>query len=122
MKQIFCHSLPRPFKDYLQNAYARRSEWATSYTPDLPLWGNTTSNPREAAIRNLRNRVLARVRARNIVQLSDFLLTYLDDYYRRRVLAVVNCQFDDVLSDRIAYSPSGVSKEDITKVFCPTLT
>ncbi|XP_001199878.3 uncharacterized protein LOC763787 isoform X1 [Strongylocentrotus purpuratus] len=113
---MFDPTLNQSYRDYLASTYSRRHEWACSYRTDLPLRGNTTNNYGEAAMRVLKDRILARTKAVNVAQLADLLSNNLQDYYERRILDVANGRVDHVLSSRSAVKPGDITDQDITKI------
>ncbi|XP_071484474.1 uncharacterized protein [Diadema antillarum] len=119
--ELFASSMADPelhksFKDYLQSAYSRKSQWACLYRTELPLRGNLTNNYCESAMRLLKDRVLSRTKAFNIAQLADFLSSHLQDYYERRILDVANGRLGDVLSSKSMVNPVGISKQHVTRI------
>ncbi|XP_064648753.1 uncharacterized protein LOC135500965 [Lineus longissimus] len=67
------------FKD----TYDRRHAWAVSLREELPIRGDNTNNYVEAAMRILKDKVFNGVKAFNVVQLLDFMLTRFEAYYVR---------------------------------------
>ena len=65
------------YVQHLDNIYERREAWAICMRKNLPIRGNNTNNFVEAAMRVLKDNVFYRVRAFNVIQLQDFILTIL---------------------------------------------
>lgn len=80
---------------YLVNLYQRKSEWAICCRSSLPIHGNNTNNFVEAAMRVLKDQVLMRTKAFNMVQLADFIVMRMDSYYQRRCIDVANNMTQD---------------------------
>ena len=80
--------------------YERRLEWALCYLDSLPLRGNNTSNYCESAMRILKDKIFHRAKTYNVVQLVDFLLTRMDQYYQKRLLDVSHNRLDKALGSR----------------------
>lgn len=110
-------TLQQSFKDYLQKAYDRRSEWACSYRTDMPLPGIGINNFCEASVRVLKDGVLSRTKAYNIVQLADFVSNHLQDYYEGRILDVANGRLGNLLNSSASMEDAGdITEQDITKI------
>ncbi|XP_038047808.1 uncharacterized protein LOC119721923 [Patiria miniata] len=84
--------------------YERRTEWALCYRNNLPLCGNNTSNFCESAMRILKDKIFHRAKTYNIVQLVDFLLTRMDQYYQKRLLDVGHNRLNEALGSRYVSS------------------
>ena len=78
------------FLDYACNMYRRREEWALCFRTDLPVRNNNTNNYVEAAMRVLKDRILHRTKAYNIVQLADFVTTNMELFYKKCLINVAN--------------------------------
>jgi MULE transposase domain len=80
------------YQKHIHQLWERRQDWALCYRREdnLLLRGNNTNNYVEAAMRILKDQVLHRVKAFNIVQLVEFVTTRLDAHYRRKLLNGAN--------------------------------
>ncbi|PIK36987.1 hypothetical protein BSL78_26177 [Apostichopus japonicus] len=96
--------------------FKRRKEWAICHREDLPTRGNNTNNYAEDAMRVLKDQIFERVRAYNVVQLLDFLLTRMPSNYERRITDIANGRIDVTLSKK--YLPGGgvIEKEMVRKL------
>ncbi|KAG1662103.1 hypothetical protein GQR58_021112 [Nymphon striatum] len=101
---------------HCEKLHERRHAWAVCYRNDLPVRGNNTNNYAEAAMRILKDQIFERVRAYNVVQLLDFLVTRMNAYNERRLTDLSNGRVDVTISRR--YLPGGTSipKGNVTKV------
>ncbi|KAF0310052.1 hypothetical protein FJT64_018873 [Amphibalanus amphitrite] len=101
---------------YLQGFAARRQEWALCLRTDVPTRGHNTNNIVESAFRVLKDSVLYRTRAFNLLQLFDFVTVQLSKHYARRACDVANGR------QRAAPVRGGTSQETgtVTQVFCMT--
>ncbi|KAJ1526610.1 hypothetical protein ONE63_008196 [Megalurothrips usitatus] len=77
-------------KTHLENFIPRSAEWALFQRLHLLTRGNQTNNYCEANIRILKEKVMNRLKAFNLVQLLDFMLTRYDSYVESRIIDVVN--------------------------------
>ncbi|KAE8749126.1 hypothetical protein FOCC_FOCC004034 [Frankliniella occidentalis] len=68
----------------------RAKEWALCHRQDLTLRGNNTTNYTESSFRQLKDIIFERLKAFNMVQLFDFLVTKLEAYYQSRIASVLN--------------------------------
>ncbi|XP_070839700.1 uncharacterized protein [Chaetodon trifascialis] len=94
------------FVRYLQEVFKRREEWAICLQAQPPTGGNRTSNYVESAMRVVKEKVLHRLKAYNVTQLVDFVITRMEAHYIRRLT--------DVSSSRLQTSLKRVLKtEDI---------
>jgi len=80
---------------HLQCLYDRCSEWALCWRSDLPVRSNQTNNYCESAMRVMKDKVLQRTKAFNVLQLIDFVLTRLDGHYQRRLIDAANNRLQD---------------------------
>ncbi|XP_033641438.1 uncharacterized protein LOC117301526 [Asterias rubens] len=89
--------------------YERKHEWALCYLDSLSLRGNNTSNYCESAMRILKDKIFHRAKTYSAVQLVDFLLTRMDQYYQTRLLDVSHNRLEKALGSRYisAGSPAG---------------
>ncbi|XP_022109708.1 uncharacterized protein LOC110989545 [Acanthaster planci] len=94
-----------PVKATYLRMYERRTEWALCYRNALPLCGNNTSNYCESAMRILKDKIFHRAKTYTVVQLVDFLLTRMDQYYQKRLLDVGHNRLNEALASR--YISSG---------------
>ena len=63
------------------NKLVEKSElWAACYRGDAALRGHSTNNTVESSIRILKDKIFKRLKAFNLVQLTDFLVTRLEQY------------------------------------------
>ena len=56
-----------------------RTEWALSYRLDRPTRGNFTNNYAEAGIRVLKEIIFGRVKAYNLVQMFEFIVSIMEN-------------------------------------------
>ena len=63
----------------LQQFWERRTEWALSYRLDRPTRGNFTNNYAEAGIRVLKEIIFGRVKAYNLVQMFEFIVSIMEN-------------------------------------------
>ncbi|XP_069586169.1 uncharacterized protein [Ranitomeya imitator] len=75
---------------YLEKMRDRAGEWAMCHRATLLTRGPDTNNYSEANIRVLKEKVLMRVKAFNIVQLFDFLTTRFMTYFEQRIISVLS--------------------------------
>ena len=90
------------FTAYLVLQYARKDSWALCYRSGLLVRGNCTNNVCEAAMRILKDNILARTKAFNLVQLLDFVVCRMDLYYQRRILDAANNRLQSLRYRRAA--------------------
>ena len=89
---------------YLASLYQRRKEWAICCRSTLPVRGNNTNNFVEAAMRVLKDQVLMRTKAFNIVQLADFIILRMNSYYQRRCIDAANNRTQEMNKKYLANS------------------
>lgn len=75
---------------HLQEVFKRREEWAICLQAHLPTRGNHTNNYVESAMRVVKEQVLHRLKAYNVTQLVDFVVTRMEAHYTRRLTDVAN--------------------------------
>ena len=101
---------------HLQSLYERWSEWAVCWRTDLPVRGNQTNNYCESAMRVMKDKVLQRTKAFNVLQLADFIVTRLDSHYQCRLIDVANNRLDTSRTSRFLASSKAASDESIRQV------
>lgn len=77
------------FHAYFQKLYNRHEEWAICFRDTLPVRNHNTNNLDEAAMRILKDKILLRTKAYNVVQLFDFLVVDSEQYYTRKILHMI---------------------------------
>ncbi len=82
------------FLKHMEGLWPCRQEWATCYRSKLPVRGNNTNNLSEAAVRILKEIVFSRVKAYNLIEMFQFVVDKLENYYQRRILSVAHSRFD----------------------------
>jgi hypothetical protein len=77
---------------HVEDLWKRKEDWVLFFRSEqhMLVRGNNTNNYVEAAMRILKDNVLERVKAFNVVQLTDFIVTRLDSYYERKLLDGAN--------------------------------
>lgn len=117
----------------------RKKEWVLLFRRDLTTRGHNTNNFAEACIRVLKDIVLQRRKAYNVVALVDFIISVWEDYFRRRLLTHAHnrkpihaLQYDrllrrmpasaaqavTMLDDNVYQVPSGQEDEKVYEVNC----
>lgn len=117
--EIQANDIASLYPNYLAHCkklYDRRQAWAVCYRHHLLVRGNNTNNYAEAAMRILKDQIFERVRAYNMVQLLDFLVTRLPSYYERRLIDLANGRVNVTVSKRFLPGGSSIPKGDIIKV------
>ncbi|KAK8385132.1 hypothetical protein O3P69_012136 [Scylla paramamosain] len=117
--EVQANDIASLYPNYLAHCkklYDRRQAWAVCYRHDLLVRGNNTNNYAEAAMRILKDQIFERVRAYNIAQLLDFLVTRLPSYYERRLIDLANGRMDVTVSKRFLPGASSIPKYDIIKI------
>ena len=94
------------FQSYVTALYVRKEIWALTYRDTRLALGNNTNNFCEAALRMLKENVLNRTKAFNIIQLFDYV---------RRILDVANNRVSDPRS-RYVMEAADVDKQKVHKV------
>lgn len=74
------------FQKYLMHVWESKYVWASCYRRGLPIRGNNTNNYIEALFRILKDVIFDRVKAHNLIQLTDFILTKYELYLYQRYL------------------------------------
>jgi hypothetical protein len=103
------------YVEYCEKMYERRRQWAVCYRKELPMRGNDTNNYVESAMRVLKDHIFDRVRAYNVTQLIDFLLTRLPSYYERRLIDLANGKTDVFVAKRFLPGGEGIAKDSIVQ-------
>ncbi|XP_065306334.1 uncharacterized protein [Dermacentor albipictus] len=96
--------LRKPHRAYVTRVRAfleRKEEWVLFFRLSLMTRGHNTNNYAEATIRVLKDVVLGRQKAYNVVALVDLVATVWEDYFSRRLL---NHAYNRVPAHQIFYS------------------
>ena len=104
------------FLAHVEKLHNRRQAWAVCYRHELPTRGNNTNNYADAAMRILKEQIFERVRAYNVVQLLDFLVTRVSSYYERRLTDLANGRVDVTVSRKYLPGGSSIPATSITKI------
>lgn len=78
------------FTKYVTKLWERKKEWCLSYRKESPTRGHNTNNLVEASIRVIKDIILQRCKAFNVVALTDFVTEILENYHVRRLLSYAN--------------------------------
>ncbi|XP_056142815.1 uncharacterized protein LOC130118399 [Lampris incognitus] len=104
------------FKAYVEKLYSRRECWALCYRDTMPIRSNNTNNYSEAAMRILKDKILHRTKAYNVLQLFDFLTTCLSAYYEARITDAAIGHWEGLQKSRFLVKSNSVEPEDIHKI------
>lgn len=116
--EIQANDIASLYPNYLAHCkklHDRCQAWAVCYRHDLLVHGNNTNNYAEAAMRILKDQIFEHVRAYNIAQLLDFLVTRLPSYYESRLTDLANGRVDVTVSKRFLLGGSSIPKDDKIK-------
>ena len=100
---------------HVSNVYEKRERWALCFRQGLPVRGNATNNYAEAAMRIIKDKIFHRMKAFNLSQLLDFLITRMEQYYEARLIDIANGRLDRVLTSRFRPKTSGIDPESIVR-------
>ena len=99
------------------NKLVEKSElWAACYRGDAALRGHSTNNTVESSIRILKDKIFKRLKAFNLVQLTDFLVTRLEQYYSRRLANIANNRTDELRHTRYFPKDSDIALANVWQV------
>lgn len=96
-KEMITNSITLKYPNYIKYLHKyeeRKEEWAMFARQDLLIRNNHTNNYSEAGMRVLKDKVLKRTKAFNVVQLFTYLAQDLNDYYKRKIIDFVNNRFE----------------------------
>ena len=103
------------FVAHVNNILSRRAEWTLVDRLNLSIRGNHTTAYCEAGMRILKDKIFHRLRAYNIVQLADFMLTRYEDYHMCRLTDVANNRLPSYsVTSRFYPNHKGISLDDVT--------
>ena len=105
------------FLKHVQGLWNKHKEWALCYRENLPIRGNNT-NISEAGVCILKEIVLSRVKAYNLVELFQFVVQKLESYYQRKLLSVAHNRIDRYIQAKYRGLNAGkIKKEHIIPCF-----
>lgn len=70
--------------------WERREYWALSFRLNLPMRGNNTNNYIERSFGIIKDIIFSRTQAFNPVQIFQFIITNMERFYERRLLAIAH--------------------------------
>ena len=88
-KELKCEK----YSYYIAKLYTRKQEWALCHRNEKLIRNNNTNNYCEAAIRVVKDKVLYRWKAFNIVQLCHFITERMEKFYQRRLADIALNRF-----------------------------
>lgn len=92
--QQACHDTTAlKYKGYIGHVealYERREEWTLAARKDLNVRGHHTTAYCEAGMRVLKDKIFNRLKAFNVCQLTDFMLSRYEDYNIRKLIDISN--------------------------------
>ena len=103
------------YTEHLASVFETREAWALCFRSNLMTRGNNTTNYVESTMRIVKDKVLYRLKAYNVTQLVDFLLTRMESYYTRRLLDVANNRTANIRQSRFFFSDCDVNCDNIVK-------
>lgn len=104
---------------HLNDLYKRANEWALSFRKDLLTRGNDTNNYSESNVRRMKDDVMHRLMAYNLVQLFDFFTTRLEAYFERRIATVLNNRLPNYTKSKHFVKPSKLEPlECVASSYC----
>ncbi|PIK60343.1 hypothetical protein BSL78_02712 [Apostichopus japonicus] len=111
-----CQMYPK-YKEHVATIFERKASWSLAARQDLRIRGNNTTAYCEASMRILKDKILHRLKAYNICQLMDFMLTRLEDYNTRKLTDIANnCLGASLLVSRFYPSAKDVQSSSIDQV------
>ena len=103
------------FMDYAKKLVEKSELWSSCYRDDVALRGHSTNNTVESSMRILKDRIFKRLKAFNLIQLIDFLVTRLEQYYERRLTNIANNRLDTVSHSRYLPKDSDIALCNVWK-------
>ncbi len=73
------------YEDRVKGLLDNKQEWVQLYRADLPIGGNHTNNYAEGSIRVLKDVILQRTKAFNVVALADYIAVTWEKYLQTRL-------------------------------------
>ncbi|KAJ8277811.1 hypothetical protein GJAV_G00080350 [Gymnothorax javanicus] len=73
------------FLKHLEDIFMRREEWAIYLHKQLATWGNNRNNYAESAMQIVKERAFHHLKAYNLTQVVDFIITRMEAHYVRRL-------------------------------------
>jgi len=98
---------------YAKKLLEKSELWSSCYREDVALRGHNTNNTVESSMRILKDRIFKRL---NTVQLVDFLVTRLEQYYERRLINVANNRHDELSHSRYLTKDSHIALCNVWKL------
>ncbi|XP_023311650.1 uncharacterized protein LOC111692125 isoform X2 [Anoplophora glabripennis] len=98
--------------NYLNNYWwPKRECWVKAYRRGVLMKNNHTNNYSESTIRQIKDKIFSRIKAFNLMQMVDFMLTKFEDYTERKLLdATSNRSSKNLLDKDIKMPPLDLIK------------
>ncbi|GFR01670.1 SWIM-type domain-containing protein [Trichonephila clavata] len=109
-----CKNYPDYVKRF-RNFLARKKEWILLFRKDLITRNNNTNNFSEASIRILKDVILSRTRAFNVIALCEFFLGVWEDYFTKKLFEFATSRrlSVTVFYDKIRKKSSNFTENDL---------
>lgn len=105
------------FVRHLQEVFKQREEWAICLQVQLSARGNQTNDYVESAMRVVKEKVLHQLKAYNVTQLVNFVVTRMEAHYTRRLTDVANNRLQTSLKRLL--KTDGIGTDSVVQVhFC----
>lgn len=105
------------YVNYLTNYWwPKRECWAKAYRHGVLMKNNHTNNYSESMIRQIKDKIFSRIKAFNVVQMVDFMLTKFEDYTTRKLLDATSNRSGKNLLHKEIIMPSSELMERIRKL------
>ena len=99
------------YRERVRTFLDRGPEWLTLHRQRLLIRRNNTNNYSEATVRILKDVILQRTKAYNVVALVDFCSSVLEDYMVKRLLSFAHCRRAD---PRLQYTELCRKMQDVS--------
>ncbi|GFR09899.1 SWIM-type domain-containing protein [Trichonephila clavata] len=109
-----CKNYPDYVKRF-RNFLARKKEWILLFRKDLITRNNNTNNFSEASIRILKDVILSRTRAFNVIALCEFFLGVWEEYFTKKLFEFATSRRSSVtvFYDKIRKKSSNFTENDL---------
>jgi len=106
------------FVKRFENYFKRKNEWVLMFRRDIVTRGNNTNNYVEACIRILKEIILNRTKAYNVVALVEFICFVWEDYFILRILDHAHNRRDNLQRNyaKLCSRPLNFNIEQVTLI------
>lgn len=107
------------FRNYLEDLWTRRRQWALCYRKHIPLpslQGTTITDLVESVSKDLKGNILGPFKAFSVVHLVDFVINRMEDYFHKKLIDSAHNRITSLIAAKISELKNITSLQDIIQI------